>query len=556
MIIGIDVGGTHTDAVLVDKTGLIRKNKTLTDRGNLSATISRSLKEILADTPPSSIKKINLSTTITTNSIVENSYEKTALAIIPGPGCNPEEYFMDDHSFYLKGSIDHRGTVTEEPIQSEIDTLFDSLSKESIKTMAVVSKFSTRNTSIEESILKQCGTICDFITPGHMTSGTLNFPRRINTAYYNSAVWRTYNAFSDSIMENLKSMGITCEVNILKADGGTIPIAYSRTRPVESILSGPSASIMGGIALDEIHENTILLDIGGTTTDISLYVNKSPLIEKGGATINRKLTSVRSLMSRSIGIGGDSYVRIENGTLLIGPERKGQPLCLGGKFFTVIDAFTCLGLCDFGEKDKSIAGIQELSDSLNISSEETAQLIIRQGCEIIEKNINELLNEINSKPVYTVHEVVEDKHISPDKLCIIGAPAKLFEQELSKKYRTSVPEHCGVANAIGAAMSRTTMECTLFADTSKGIMRIPELNVEKKIDTHYSVKDAEKDIANHLGTHLKNENIGITSDETEITQRSVFKMIDGYYSSGYDIRLTCQVKPGIDSIFNGGKQNG
>jgi len=552
MIIGIDVGGTHTDAVLLNQTGLIRKNKTLTDKENLTETISRSLKEILGDTPASSIKKINLSTTITTNSIIENSYEKTALAIIPGPGCNPGHYHMDSCSFTLKGSIDHRGTVTEKIDSAEIDQMIEAMKKENIKTLAVVSKFSTRNASIEESVAKQCSGICDFITPGHITSGSLNFPRRINTAYFNSAVWRTFNLFSDSIMENLKTMGLECEVNILKADGGTIPMEYSRTRPVESILSGPSASIMGGLALNETGENSMLLDIGGTTTDISLYINNSPLIEKDGAMISSRLTSVRALLSRSIGVGGDSYVRVENNTILIGPERKGQPLCLGGEYFTIIDAFSVLGLTDFGSREKSAKGIAAISSSLGLADNETAELIIRSACDKIILSIEELISEINSKPVYTVHEVLEDVRIHPDKLCIIGAPAKLFAHELSRRFKVSVPEHYGVANAIGAAMCKTTIECTLFADTSKGVMRIPELNIQEKIDHNYTIGDAERDISLHLKEHLKKENMSISDENTEITEKTVFKMIEGYYSSGYDIRLKCQVKPGIDSIFNGG----
>ncbi len=545
MIIGIDVGGTHTDAVLIDSTGIVKKNKTLTRKHDLSDTISLSLAELTEGIDLSSIKKINLSTTITTNAIIENTVEKTATVIIPGPGANPNNHLIDEYFFILKGSIDHRGEITEQLSNEELEKVKRNISESGIKTMAVVSKFSTRNSLLEDETAEQCSSLCDFITPGHITSGSLNFPRRINTAYYNSAVWRAFNSFSDSVISNTEKLGIKCEINILKADGGTIPLRYSRTRPVESVLSGPSASIMGIMALHSTLKTSVLLDIGGTTTDISLFVEGIPLIEKDGAKINGKLTSVRSLLSRSIGIGGDSFVRIENGTIKIGPERKGAPLCLGGPSPTVIDAFVFLGIAELGDKRKSAEAIIKMAAELGDTPEVTAARIAEGACEKISREITSLIDETNSRPLYTVHEVIENYTISADTVFIIGAPAGFFGEILKKNYEVIIPEHHEVANAVGAALCKTTIQCSLFADTTSGYMSIPELNIEKEINSEYSMGDAETDILQHLKEHLKTENIRINYDDLEITERTSFKMIKGYYSSGYDLRLKCQIKPGL-----------
>lgn len=558
MIIGIDVGGTHTDAVLIKEGSLISKTKTLTDKENLTKTISRSLESLMEGISLSSIKRINLSTTITTNSIIEKSFERTALAIIPGPGCNPGNYVIDEDSFILKGATDHRGGITEKNNPKEIEEMKLQIRQREIKTMAVVSKFSTRNSSMEEAIVSQCRELCDFITPGNRTSGALNFPRRINTAYYNSAVWRPFNAFADSMVSNIKAMGLDCEVNVLKADGGTIPLEYSRKRPVESILSGPSASIMGSLALNESNNsktNCIILDIGGTTTDISLFVGGVPLLERGGATIGGKLTSVRALMSRSIGLGGDSFVREEKGELIIGPERKGPPLCMGGKELTVIDAFAALGEFKEGETEKSIQGISIIAESLGKTKEEAASLIVQKACKKIHSGIEGTLKEINSRPLYTVHEVIENSIIEPEEIMVIGAPALLFKKHLSTKIPVSVPEHFAVANAIGTALSKTTMECNLFADSSQSKMKIPELAVEEKIDSRYRIEDGERDIIKYFTEHLRSEGVQVEEKDIVITDKSSFKMVAGYYSSGYDLRLKCQIRPGLsEKLSQGGNK--
>ena len=188
---------------------------------------------------------------------------------------------------------------------------------------------------------------------GHSLSGKLNFPRRVFTSYLNSAVYDTFNGFSTSIRKSMKQEGIDAPLFILKADGGTINLATAEEKPVETILSGPAASFMGLNAMIKTYKDAILLDIGGTTTDIFFLADGVPLFEPLGIKIGDYKTLVRAIYSVSIGLGGDSSIEVEDVhlkdglediKLKIGPNRAGYPYALGGPKPTPTDAMIVLGL--------------------------------------------------------------------------------------------------------------------------------------------------------------------------------------------------------------------
>ena len=167
------------------------------------------------------------------------------------------------------------------------------------------------------------------IALGHRLSGRLNFPRRIATAYWNAAVWTLHNRFADAVEASLKDMGIDAPAYLLKADGGAIPLSVSRERPVEALLSGPAASVMGMMALmPSCSEDTLVLDMGGTTTDIALLAAGQPVLSPDDLVVNGRSTLVRALKSVSIGLGGDSQVTVAPG-IQVGPLRKGPALAFG-----------------------------------------------------------------------------------------------------------------------------------------------------------------------------------------------------------------------------------
>ena len=338
MLLGIDVGGTHTDAVLIDKDGIKSTFKAKTDKQNLFDTIITALKEVTSKVNVKEIKNINLSTTLSTNAIIENKLEKTGLFISSGPGINPENFKIGDNTYIIEGSINHRGSEILKLDTAALEKNIKECVKEGVKVFAAVTKFSTRNNIQEMQVKDSLKSNADFVTLGHLLSSQLSFPRRAATAYYNSAVWRINSNFLTSVIDALKKMGIDAPVNILKADGGTMPAEASKSLSVESILSGTAASVMGITALCKITDDAVVLDIGGTTTDIALFASGVPLIEKDGISIGKIPTLVRSLQNRSIGIGGDSAISIINGEVKVGPERKGPSAAEGGIEPTLIDA--------------------------------------------------------------------------------------------------------------------------------------------------------------------------------------------------------------------------
>ena len=204
-------------------------------------------------------------------------------------------------------------------------------------------------------------------------SGHLNFPRRISTTYLNEAVWAKYQQFVDQVLHFVKERGISVPIYILKADGGTFDIQHSRNCPVQTILSGPAASIMGILSTAGCEEDSIALDIGGTTTDIAVFADGVPLLEHFGVTIGGYKTLIRGLRTKSIPVGGDSRVKYEDGKLQIGPEREGPAAALDGPYPTPTDAMIVLGLSDFGDSGKAEAAIRCLADAMCTTVTVTAE---------------------------------------------------------------------------------------------------------------------------------------------------------------------------------------
>ncbi len=547
MLLGLDVGGTHTDAVLIENSRVIKYHKAVTDYENLAASIIDAIGNITGDIDKSVIERINLSTTLSTNAIVQERVEDVGVIVSAGPGIDPGNFSIGKSYFTLPGSIDHRGTEVKGIDPGSLKRVLEECRYRNIDLYAVVSKFSPRNPDHENLIEKELGHISDFVTLGHRISGQLSFPRRIATSYYNSAVWRIYNNFAESIRKGIEELGIDAETNILKADGGTMPLDISLNLPVESILSGPAASIMGIMALCSIEEDSIVLDIGGTTTDISVFSSGSPLLEREGIVIKERPTLIRALQNRSIGIGGDSLIKSVNGEILVGPEREGPAAADGGKGPALVDALNVLRISSHGNGEASRNALSALASGLGITAEELSGAAAAYAVERIAREAEEMVKDINNRPVYTIHEMIEGKKIVPEKVFAMGGPAASFSGLLRERFslNVEVPENYQVANAIGAALARTTFEIELFADTGKGKMIVPNLNIRKPVKESYSLKDAEKDAVEIMVGYLEEQRIEADESSVEITESSSFNMVSGFYRSGRDIRVKCQLKPGV-----------
>ena len=245
MIVGLDMGGTHVDAVIIEDGRIINTVKKPTNRDNLFESIWNTLEELLKGYDKSKIKRINLSTTVSTNAIVENTTSPVGMIIQSGPGLPQDFLACGEENVFISGYIDHRGTVVENWSPEEIKEAINIFKEKKINSLAVVTKFSTRNPSHELEIKEMIeAQNSRNITLGHTMSGKLNFPRRVYTSYLNSAVYDTFNDFSNNIIKSMEREDIKAPVYILKADGGTMNISTAEEKPVETILSGPAASFM------------------------------------------------------------------------------------------------------------------------------------------------------------------------------------------------------------------------------------------------------------------------------------------------------------------------
>lgn len=558
MIVGLDMGGTHVDAVIISEGKILNTVKKPRNRDNIFKSIEDSLDTLLEGYDKSEIRRINLSTTISTNAIVEDRVAAVGMIIQSGPGLPHDFLACGDENVFISGYVDHRGTVVEANKKDEIYNGIKVFEAKDIDSFALVSKFSTRNPSHEleirdilkkELVSKGKGEI-GYISMGHSMSGKLNFPRRVFTSYLNSAVHSTFNEFATSIKDYMAREGIEAPIFVLKADGGTMSLEATENKPVETILSGPAASFMGINAMLASDEDAILLDIGGTTTDIFFLAQGLPLFEPLGIQIGKYKTLVRAIYSVSIGLGGDSSIRIDDGRLAIGPERKDRPYAYGGKFASPTDAMIVLDLIeDSNDQEKARAHeiMESLGQELKLSAREMAGLVLETMADMIGNKLDELLELINSQPVYTIEELLHGEEIRPKLLNIIGGPAKVLAPLLEEKLDLPChyPKSYQVANAIGAALAKTTTEINMLVDTAKGSLAVPELEIYEKVGKNYRLDQARaraKDLVRESALKLGAEEDEI---EAEIVEESSFNMVRGFYTSGQNIRIKAQVKPGL-----------
>ena len=554
MILGIDVGGTHTDAVLIDRFTLVKKAKVPTNEKNLLASLLEVTDELVDDAALACLEKVVLSTTLSTNAIVQNKVDRVGLMLACGPGLPPSLLGVNEDAFFLSGYVNHRGIEIFGIDREEASRVSELCQSRGIDHVGIVGKFSTRNPELETELAKIVGDRFHHLTLGHSLSGHLNFPRRIATAYLNEAIWDRYNRFVGDVLHFVRTRGIAAPIYILKADGGTFDIGQSVEFPVQTILSGPAASIMGIVTMTGCDKDAIALDIGGTTTDIAVFADGVPLLEAFGVTIEGRKTLIRGLRTRSIGVGGDSVVRLREGALTIGPDREGPAAAFGGAFPTPTDAMIVLGMTCIGNHDKAAAALQPVAEGMNCTIGNAAEAIFRETCQKIAFHVRQVIEEINNQPVYTIHELLEGRSIRPKILYVVGGPAEPMAPEIGRLLgcEARIPAHAEVANAIGAALARTTAELTLIADTERRIMTIAEEGLRLDIPSGFTRADAicvarEKLREKALKMGAKNDEL-----EIEVVEALEFNMVREYYTTGKNIRVKVQIKPGTVSGFNPG----
>ena len=323
--LGIDVGGTNTDSVLIDLENkkILSFAKASTTRADLAIGIADSLRGLDKRHFPG-IALIGLSTTLATNAIVEGARRRVSAILI---GYGPDDFppALREDVVLIRGGHDVRG---EERAPLDTETLREIVQhkKGDTEAFAVCGYFSVRNPHHElragEIIRQMTGrpVVC-----GHELSPKLDAVKRATTTILNAHLIPIIHHLVDSVQRVFLRNRITAPLMIVRGDGSLMGMSAIMNRPIETILSGPAASLIGARYLLEQEgavEDAVIVDIGGTTTDTALLRNGSPCLNPEGARIGSWQTNVQAIDIRTIGLGGDSQVTLDyDGNLRVGPKR-------------------------------------------------------------------------------------------------------------------------------------------------------------------------------------------------------------------------------------------
>lgn len=337
LFLGIDTGGTYTDAVLwsEDRQQILAKAKSLTTRHDLAVGIAGAVDAVLAASgaTPHAIKLVSMSTTLATNALVEGQGGRVALVMV---GFGEADLSRDglkaalgnDPVIFCPGGHDVHGRPSQldlSALEAELPTL-----SQRVSAVAVCSQFSTRNPEHELAVLERIAPTGLPATASHQLSAQLGGPRRALTTLLNARLISMIERLIAATEGFLEARGIEAPLMVVRGDGALVSAGFAKDRPIETILSGPAASLVGARHLTGL-DSAIVSDIGGTTTDIAVLDGGRPRLDPDGATVGGFRTMVEAVAMRTHGLGGDSEVSIEEGALnpriLLGPRRL-APLSL------------------------------------------------------------------------------------------------------------------------------------------------------------------------------------------------------------------------------------
>jgi len=326
-VVGIDTGGTYTDAVLLDyhSRSVIAFSKTLTTRDNLTRGITKALKDLPIE-KAGRVRLVGVSSTLATNSIAEGKERTSGLLLIGYDRDLITAYdlaakFPTTHWAHFNGGHTTQG-LEKEPLDLASIREWVRLNCDKVEALAISGYFSPLNPLHEERALEVVRQACSLpVVLGHHLSTKLDSIKRATTACLNASLVAVMQEFIEAVRASLDNRGIHAPLMIVKGDGSLIPATEAIHKPVETVLSGPAASAIGGRFLSG-QGNALVIDVGGTTTDLALVDNFKVTISEDGARVGMFETAVQAARIRTAGLGGDSRIAIcTDGTVRVGPER-------------------------------------------------------------------------------------------------------------------------------------------------------------------------------------------------------------------------------------------
>ena len=346
-LIGVDTGGTYTDAAIIEAHGhrVVARAKAITTKGDLAIGVSEAITQAVAQLPQglraSDIRLVSVSTTLATNAVVEGHGSAVGVVLIGFDAQMVERTgiaaaFPGMPVELVAGGHDHNGDA---PVPLDTAALEAALERMAAKVdaFAVASTFAVRNAAHEHAardlIVARTGKP---VTLSTELSSSLDAPRRALTAALNARLISRVTTLIEAVNRAMVQLHIQCPLMIVKGDG-TLALAETvATRPIETVLSGPAASLVGAQWLSGL-QSFIMSDMGGTTTDLGVLLDGRPKVTEQGAEVGGWRTMVRAIDVRTIGLGGDSEIHLgANGRITVGPQRIVPVALIGARYPEVV----------------------------------------------------------------------------------------------------------------------------------------------------------------------------------------------------------------------------
>jgi N-methylhydantoinase A/oxoprolinase/acetone carboxylase beta subunit len=327
LVLGIDTGGTYTDGVLLEyhSRRVLASHKSLTTRRDFSIGIDNVIEGIHIE-DASAIRMVSISTTLATNAIAEGKGKRVALLLI---GYDPdlittfnmEGQFATPNYFFFDGGHDLYGREKRELDLPAILAKINEI-KDRVDAVAISSYFSPLNPEHENRAYRAISSVCDLpVVLGHQLSTKLGSVQRATTAALNASLLAVLQDFVIAVRWAMERRQIDAPLMVVRGDGTLMSDEFAARTPVETIHSGPAASAIGGRFLSRL-DDALVIDVGGTTTDIALIEAGQVTVSETGATVSDYKTSVKAANLLSIALGGDSHITWgHEKQMVIGPER-------------------------------------------------------------------------------------------------------------------------------------------------------------------------------------------------------------------------------------------
>ncbi len=444
--LGIDVGGTNTDAVILDKDNkVIAKCKKATTE-DISVGIVNAVEHVLAESgvDPAEIADAMLGTTHATNAIVERKGLSNVGVIrlsapsgysIPPYVEWPEDILEAINHFYVivKGGYEYNGALISDIDRDEIHRALLEVKAKGAEALAVSGVFSLVNNDQEHAVKEMAAEVFGEDFPITLSSeiGSIGIIERENAAILNAAIRKLAGKAYGSFQNVLREHGIKADLFITQNDGTLMSIDYAKRYPVLTIASGPTNSLRGAAFLTGIQDG-IVVDVGGTTTDVGVLSKGFPRESSAAVEIGGVRTNFRMPDLITLGLGGGSLVKTSP-SMLIGPQSVGyrihqEGMIFGGGTLTATDLVVA-------------SGRFKLGDTLLV--EDLDKALVDEGLSLMKVMVEDVVDKMKTMA-------------SDLPVIVVGGGSILVGDELEGASSVIKPEHYEVANAIGAAISQVS----------------------------------------------------------------------------------------------------